>query len=105
MTICRMLPEMILPVLVIRLGMTTAMLAGTLVGGDALLPGEVVQVPPQGGGVVLRVWAKPLKEDGAGPPERLLRLDHCAPHQATVTGTLELRAALTVRSPSTKEPA
>jgi hypothetical protein len=45
-------------------------------GGPELLPGPVVQVPPQAGGVVLRVSAKPLKLGGAGPTLKTLSVAH-----------------------------
>jgi hypothetical protein len=55
-----MSPLIVLPVLLIRLAMTTAMYAGGLTGGCKLdAPGDVVHVPPQVGGGTERVLAKP----------------------------------------------
>lgn len=68
------------------------------------MPGVVVHVPPQRGGSLLRVAAKPLKAGGTGPPERALRLAHCAPHQVRVSGDVAVNAAATLWSPRTKEP-
>jgi hypothetical protein len=63
-----------------------------------------VHVPPQTGGSLLRVGAKPLKALGAGPPERLFKLDHCEPHHVRVTGVGAASAVLTLTLPRTKAP-
>lgn len=98
-TISGMLPLwMVLPVCVILLETTTAIYAGTALGGGGLLPVELIQLPPQTGGVALRVLAKPLNALGAGPPERLLTLYHCDPHHVTVAPSVALL------SPTTKDP-
>jgi hypothetical protein len=95
----------VLPVWVIVLATTTAIVDGTLDGGGGLLAGPVVHVPPQVGGVALKVCAKPLKAAGAGPPERRLSFAHCAPHYVSFWGPSPCRAASTLASPSTKAPA
>ena len=77
------LPEMVFPDLPIELDTKTAMNEGTLSGGAELAPGSEVHVPPQVGGVVLGVRAKPLKLSGAAPPLRELRLAHSAPQNVT----------------------
>lgn len=89
---------MVLPVCVILLETITAMYAGTELGGGGLFPVELVQLPPQTGGVALSVLAKPLKALGAGPPERLLSVYHCELHHVTDAPSVALL------SPSTKEP-
>jgi hypothetical protein len=99
-----MSPLIVLPDWVILLATITAICGGTLLGGAGLLPGPVVQVPPHVGGAVLVVCAKPLKAEGAGPPERLFSFDHCELQKVTVGGGVCFRAAATVRSPSTKAP-
>jgi len=102
-TISDVSPEIVGPDFVIWLETITAMYAGTLLGGGVLLPGRVVQVPPQAVGIVPRV-ANPLKESGAAPPERWFKVDHWAPHHVTVVGAAFASAALTVWSPSTNAP-
>jgi hypothetical protein len=62
------LPAIVEPDLVIELDAMTAMNVGTLQGGPELLPGSLVQVPPQVGGNVLVEFANPLKLLGAEPP-------------------------------------
>jgi hypothetical protein len=69
---------------------------GTATGGAELLPGLVVQLPPQLGGVVLRVLAKPLKLGGACPPLKEFAFDHWALQKVT--------DPVAPRSPTTKEP-
>ena len=65
-------------------------------GGEALLPGLVVQVVPQANVAVLT--AKPLKLEADEPDEVGLSLDHCAPQKVT-----ELPFAL-AWSPRTNDP-
>src|SRR5579885_503624 len=67
-----------------------------LAGGPELLPGSVVKVPPQTGGLELRVSAKPLKALGAAPPLRSLFFAHWDPQKFTVPVVL--------LSPITKAP-
>src|SRR3989442_1783973 len=98
MTILGILPDMVEPDLVIELDAITAMKAGTVAGGPELFPGSVVHVPPQVGGAVLVVSAKPLKAAGAGPPLSELTFAHCAPQKVTALPTV----ASTL--PITKEP-
>lgn len=72
-------PEIVLPDWLTLLVTITPMNDGNGPGGaDELLPEPAVHVPPQDGGVVLVVAAKPLNADGAAPPLSLLRVDHCA---------------------------
>src|SRR5215208_3566970 len=101
MTMERTVPESVLPEDVTVLVTATAMYAGMVAGGLALLPGRLVQVMPQAGGVPVSA-AKPLKLAGAAPPERVLRLDQASPHQVTA---VPAAAVVTARSPSTKAPA
>jgi hypothetical protein len=81
------------------------MYAGTPLTGGALAPPEVVHAPPHMVGGLdagsTTLSAKPLKADGADPPERLLRLAHWASHHVTVVVG---PAAATVRSPRTNTP-
>src|SRR6476660_6364442 len=95
-----MSPEIVLPDFVVLLATRTPRNAGRLAGGDELLPGPVVQVPPQVGGLVV-VLAKPLN-DGTGPlPLSAFRLDQLDPQKVRVViGP----AAATVESPSTNVP-
>jgi len=72
------------------------MKVGTLAGGVELLPGVVDHVPPQVGGVLLRIFANPLKLAEAGPPLKEFTFDHWAPQNVT--------APMSLRSPTTKEP-
>ncbi len=55
----------------------TARYAGTLPGGPALLPTDVVYPVPQAGGVVPAPDANPLKLCGAIPSLRGFAVDHC----------------------------
>lgn len=71
-----MSPEIAGPDLVIELVTMTAINEGTLGGGPELLPGLLVQTPPQRGGFGLVELAKPLKLEGAGPPLKELRFAH-----------------------------
>ncbi len=48
--------------------MSVPMYAGNVATGDESLPGPVVHVPPQTGGVELGAAAKPLNDAGAPPP-------------------------------------
>jgi len=66
-TIPGMLPDMVEPDLLIELESITAIKVGTVAGGAELLR-SVAHVPPQVGGVVLVIPAKPLNAAGAGPP-------------------------------------
>src|SRR5438128_9895340 len=99
---CEISPEIVLPDIEILLEASTAMYDGTLLAGGGLLPVVVLHVPPQTGGVVLRVLAKPLNAAGAGPPDRAFSLYHCAPHHVTVPPLA--RAFAAVLSPSVNEP-
>ena len=78
-----MLPEIVGPDFVIELATMTAMNCGTLLGGPELLPGLLVQVPPQIAGLGLVERAKPLKALGAGPPLSEFSFAHCAPQNVT----------------------
>lgn len=78
-----MFPEMLGPDFVIELATITVINGGTLLGGCALLPGELVHAPPQTGGFGLVEPAKPLKLLGAGPPLNEFSLAHCAPQNVT----------------------
>src|SRR5437016_5822653 len=89
---------MVLLICVTLLATITAMYAGTALGGGALFPVVLVQLPPQAGGVLLRFLAKPLNAFGADPPERLFALDHCELHHVTVA------PSATLLSPTTKDP-
>jgi hypothetical protein len=102
-TICDTSPEIVLPLRVTPIGTATPMYAGMLdaSGGFELFPSLVVQVPPQWGGLVLVVLAKPLNAAGAGPAESRLSAAQAAPHQVTVVFD---GASRTVRSPSVKAP-
>jgi hypothetical protein len=99
-TICRVLPAIVEPDLVIELDTITAMYAGTLLGGPELFPGSLVHAPPQVGGFVLVESAKPLKLDGAEPPP-LKEFDfaHCAPQNVTWLPTVAFRSPITKSPP------
>jgi hypothetical protein len=56
-----MLPEIVEPDFVIELAAITVISCGTLSGGEQLFPGRLDHVPPQAGGFVFVVLAKPLK--------------------------------------------
>jgi hypothetical protein len=73
-------PAMELQNLTIELDTITPMSEGWLAGGPELLPGLLVQPPPQLWG---ETSAKPLKASGAAPPLRALTLAHCAPQNST----------------------
>ncbi len=60
-------PEIVGPHLLILLETTTPMKGGSVSGGFELLPGLLIQVSTQAGGLVLIVAAKPLKLSGADP--------------------------------------
>jgi hypothetical protein len=62
------LPAIVGPDFVIELDAITAMYDGMLAGGPELLPGSLVQAPPQLGKPVVADSAKPLKLAGAAPP-------------------------------------
>jgi hypothetical protein len=78
-----MSPVIVGPDFVIELVTMTVINEGTLSGGPELLPGLLVQAPPQRGGFGLAELAKPLKLDGAGPPLNELRFAHCASQKVT----------------------
>ena len=65
-------------------------------GGFELLPGLLVQVSPQAGGLVLMAEAKPLKLSGAGPPLSTFLRDQSWPQNST--------DPVAVSSPTTKAP-
>src|SRR6266550_257774 len=94
-TICGISPEIVAPDLLIEPDTMTAIYEGTLLGGSELLPGSVVQVPPQLGGVVLLWLAKPLKLAGALPPLKEFSFDHCAPQKVTELPTTAFRSPIT----------
>src|SRR5260370_22071525 len=96
MPIAGISPEIVFPVLETRLEAMTAMKDGTLAGGAGLLPGPVVQLPPQLGGVALRLLAKPLKLGGACPLLKEFAFDPCALQKVT--------QPVPARLPPTKEP-
>jgi hypothetical protein len=74
---------MVGPDFVIELDTRTVMNGGTLVGGPELLPGLLIQAPPQVGGFGLVEPAKPLKPAGAAPPLSVLKFAHCALQNVT----------------------
>ena len=78
---------------------TTPIKGGSVFGGFELLPGLLVQLSPQTGGLVLTVEAKPLKLGGALPPLSTFCLDQVALQNVTVLGP-----TAAVMSPNTKEP-
>ena len=90
-----MLPEIVDPDCVIELATMTFMNDGTLLGGPELLPGLLVQAPPQIGGFGLAALAKPLKPAGAGPPLSELRSAHCSPQNVTRLPTTALPSPIT----------
>ncbi len=100
-TIEGVFPEIVGPDLITVLVTITAIYDGTLVGDPELLPGSVVQVFPQEGGVVLSVFANPLNAPGTGPPDKLFSFCHCVPHHVTAVFG---KAEAMVWSPNTKEP-
>ena len=62
-----MLPLSVDPDFVIELETITVMSAGMVSGGFELLPGSLIHVSPQVGGLFVQV-TKPLKLAGAVPP-------------------------------------
>src|SRR4051812_19470448 len=94
----RMSPEIVEPDFLIFVETITAMKGGTAAGGFELLPGRLVQVPPQVVAGRARS-AKPLNDAGAPPPVRSFSFHHSAPHHSTVAPR---GASWTVRSPRTK---
>src|SRR5439155_15356981 len=76
------LPEIVEPDWVILLAPITSMYSGTVAGGPELLPVFVVQVSPHCGGLGDEL-AKPLKADGAGPPESEFSFHQFEPHHST----------------------
>lgn len=79
----------------VALAAITLIVAGTLAGGGALLPGSVVQVPPQTAGFGVLLSAKPLKLVGASPPLNELTLAHFAPQKVTLLPTTAFRSPMT----------
>src|SRR5690242_13619598 len=80
-----MLPEITRPFFVIELAEIASITGGSgPSGGSELLPGSVVQLPPQ---LPLTSLAKPLKALGAAPPESVLSFAHCAPQNSTDSPT------------------
>jgi len=71
------------PFTVIELETITVINSGTAAGGPELLPGPLVQVPPQVAGWALVAPAKPLKLEGAGPSLNEFDLAHFAPQKVT----------------------
>jgi hypothetical protein len=90
-----MFPEIVDPDLLIELDTMIAIYDGMLSGGPELLPGSVVHVPPQLGGVVLLWLAKPLKLAGAVPPLKEFSFHHCAPQKVTDVPTAAFRSPIT----------
>ena len=76
---------MVEPVFVILLATITAIVAGMVAGGPELLPGSVFQVPAQV--AIPAVFSKPLKLEGALPPESVLLVAHCDPQKLTFDPT------------------
>jgi hypothetical protein len=76
-------PEITEPDLVIELATITVILGATVAGGGALLPGSVLHMPPQAGGLGVITSAKPLNAAGAAPPLTLFSFDHCALQNVT----------------------
>ena len=68
-------------------------------GGFELLPGSVVQVPPQA--TLVGVFAKPFIAEGPTPLESELLFAHCAPQKFT---DLPIVGAPAERSPITNAP-
>ena len=95
-----MFPEIELPDFTTDEVMSVPMYAGSEATGDESLPGPVVHVPPQTGGVELGAAAKPLNDAGAPPPVSVLRLDHCEPQKVT----FDEPACAAEASPSTNAP-
>lgn len=78
-----MLPVIVAPDCVAELATRTVINGGTLFGGRELLPGLLVQEPPQAGGFGLVELAKPLKPEGAEPPLSVFRFAHRASQNVT----------------------
>ena len=85
-TMWTIVPEIVDPDLEIELETITAMKAGTVPGGPALLPGPVDQRVPQVAGT-LGLFAKPLKLSGADPPLSEFSFAHWAPQNVTCEPT------------------
>jgi hypothetical protein len=77
------LPATVDPDFVVELVTMTGINDGTALGGPELLPGLLVQAPPQLAGFGLVALAKPLKFVGAGPPLNTFWSAHCAPQNVT----------------------
>src|SRR3712207_245148 len=73
------------PLFVTLLETITPMNCGMTEGGFELLPGRLVQVPPQAGVAVPS--SKPLNAFGGGPPLIGLCCDHCEPQKFTAAAT------------------
>ena len=71
----------------------TVMYSGIAAGGPEVLPGSLVQVPPQV--EVSAELAKPLKLEGAEPPLSEFKFDHCAPQKVTWVPTAALLSPIT----------
>ena len=78
------------PDFVIELATITLIVDGRVAGGRDVIPVLLVHVPPQNGGLGAVFSAKPLKEEGAGPPVSLLALAHLAPQNVTCCPTTAL---------------
>jgi hypothetical protein len=94
-----MLPETPGPDLVIELATITLIVEGTVAGGLEVPPKPLVHVPPQNAGLGVVVSAKPLKEEGAGPPLNELDFAHFAPQNVTCCPTTALRSPMTKLGP------
>jgi hypothetical protein len=97
-------PERTVPDFVILLVTTTPMYDGTPEAGGGLLPPPVDQLLPHmvGGLVVGSVimFAKPLKAEGAAPPDSAFNCHQVSPHHVTV----DEPAPAAVLSPSVNTP-
>jgi len=83
------------PFMVIELETITVMNSGTATGGPEVLPGSLVQVPPQVAGWVLVALAKPLKLAGGGPSLNEFDLAHFAPQKVTSLPTSAFLSPMT----------
>ena len=66
-----MVPEIVVPFFVTEVEMTVPIYVGMESTGGELLPGELVQRPPQTGGLENSESANPMNADGAAPPLRM----------------------------------
>src|SRR6185437_10303997 len=86
-------PEITLPFLVTECEEIASITGGSgPSGGSDLLPGSVVQLPPQLPSTSL---AKPLNEAGASPPESEFSFHHCAPQNSTWVPTVAFSSPIT----------